>query len=53
MYATDGYEASVSNLARTSLTTDMVFSDDGAVHQLPTMSGSVDSGLAAQLTVGV
>ena len=30
----------------------MVFSDDGAVDQLATMSGSVDSGLTAQLTVG-
>jgi protocatechuate 3,4-dioxygenase beta subunit len=53
VYATDGYDQSVQNLSQTSLTTDMVFSDDGAVHQLATMSGSVDNGLTAQLTVGV
>ena len=33
VYATDGYDASVTNLARTSLDSDMVFSDDGAVEQ--------------------
>ena len=53
VYATDGYEQSVTNLSQTSLTSDMVFSDDGAVDQLATMSGSIDSGLTAQLTVGV
>lgn len=53
MYASSGYEQSVQNLARTSLTSDMVFGDDGGVHQLATMSGSVSSGYAASLTVGV
>jgi protocatechuate 3,4-dioxygenase beta subunit len=53
VYATDGYEQSVTNLSQTSLTSDMVFSDDGAVDQLATVSGSVDGGLTAQLTVGV
>ena len=53
VYATDGYEQSVTNLNQSSLTSDMVFSDDGAVDQLATMSGSIDSGLTAQLTVGV
>jgi len=53
VYATDGYEQSVTNLDQSSLTSDMVFSDDGAVDQLATMSGSIDSGLTAQLTVGV
>jgi len=53
VYATDGYEQSITNLSQTSLTSDMVFSDDGAVDQLATMSGSIDSGLTAQLTVGV
>jgi len=52
VYATDGYEQSVTNLDQSSLTSDMVFSD-GAVDQLATMSGSIDSGLTAQLTVGV
>jgi hypothetical protein len=31
----------------------MVFSDDGAVDQLATMSGSISSGLTATLAVGV
>ena len=41
VYATDGYEQSIANLAQTSLQTDMVFSDDGGARQLATMSGSV------------
>jgi protocatechuate 3,4-dioxygenase beta subunit len=51
-YATSGYEASVGNLASISLATDNVFSDDAAVHQLPTMSGDA-SGYAASLLVGI
>ena len=31
----------------------MVFGDDGGVHELGTMSGSVDKGLTVQLTAGV
>jgi protocatechuate 3,4-dioxygenase beta subunit len=53
VYATSGYEQSVANMDRTSLTSDMVFGDDGAVDQLATMSGTVDGGLTATLTVGV
>jgi protocatechuate 3,4-dioxygenase beta subunit len=53
VYATDGYLASVGNLARTSLTSDMVFGDDGGVHQLATVTGSVASGLVANLSVPV
>jgi protocatechuate 3,4-dioxygenase beta subunit len=53
VYATSGYERSVSNLSRTSLTSDMVFRDDGAIHQLASMSGSVASGWTAALTIGV
>jgi protocatechuate 3,4-dioxygenase beta subunit len=53
VYATTGYEQSVANLARTSLTSDMVFGDDGGIHQLPSMSGSVSSGYTAALTVAV
>jgi len=53
VYATDGYSASVGNLARTSLTSDMVFGDDGGVHQLATVTGSVASGLVANLSVPV
>ncbi len=53
VYATDGYEASVANLDRTSLTSDMVFADDQAAHQLATMTGSVGDGLVASLVVPV
>ncbi len=53
VYATSGYEQSVANLARTSLTSDMVFGDDGGIHQLASMSGSVSAGYTAALTVGV
>jgi protocatechuate 3,4-dioxygenase beta subunit len=53
VYATNGYAQSSKNLAGISIATDNVFSDDGAVHQLATMSGTIDSGLTAALTVGV
>ena len=53
VYATDGYEQSVRNLAQSSLSTDNVFGDDAGVHQLATMSGSVDAGYTARLTVPV
>ena len=52
VYATAGYEQSISNLARTSLATDMVFSD-GADRQTPTVDGSVAEGLALALDVPV
>lgn len=52
VYATSGYEQSVSNLARTSLATDMVFSD-GADRQIPAVTGSVAKGLALALDVPV
>jgi protocatechuate 3,4-dioxygenase beta subunit len=53
VYATAGYEQSVRNLARVSLTQDMVFGDDGGVSQLATMSGDVAGGYTAALTVGL
>ena len=53
VFATSGYEQSVRNLAQVSLTTDMVFRDDGGVRQLGTISGSVADGLAVSLTVPV
>ena len=53
VYATSGYESSVQNLSQTSLTRDMVFGDDGGIHQLATMSGDASSGYTATLTVGV
>ncbi len=52
VYATSGYEDSVTNLSRTSLESDMVFSD-GADAQLPTVSGDAASGLTIQLDVVV
>jgi protocatechuate 3,4-dioxygenase beta subunit len=53
VYATSGYEQSVSNLSRVSLTRDMVFGDDGGISQLATMTGDVTSGYTAALTVGI
>ena len=52
VFATDGYGASVSNLSRTSLDTDNVFSD-GHDLQLASVTGSPSSGYTASLTVGV
>lgn len=52
VYATSGYEQSVSNLARTSLDSDMVFSD-GYSLQLGTATGSVDEGVTIALNVAV
>ncbi|MBK5332148.1 MAG: intradiol ring-cleavage dioxygenase [Ilumatobacteraceae bacterium] len=51
VFAIAGYEQSVSNLSQTSLSTDMVFSDDGAAHQIPTTTGSVADGYSMELTV--
>jgi len=52
VYATEGYEQSVQNLAQTSLETDNVFGD-GHASQLATASGSVDGGITLRLNVGV
>lgn len=52
VYATSGYSASVTNLARISLASDMVFSD-GVSLELATVSGDVVSGMTAGLTVAV
>jgi protocatechuate 3,4-dioxygenase beta subunit len=52
VYASSGYESSASNLSRSSLTSDMVFSD-GVDLQLAAMSGSVASGYTARLAVGI
>ena len=53
VYAEDGYEASVSNLANVSLATDGVFGDDSAATQLATITGDVASGYTIALPVGV
>ncbi len=52
VYATDGYSASVDNLAETTLADDNVFSD-GYDTQLATVTGTIDAGLIATLTVPV
>ena len=47
------YVSSADNLARTSLTRDMVFGDDGGIHQLATVTGEAGSGYVANLTVAI
>lgn len=53
VYATEGYERSVTNLAQVSLESDNVFSDDGGQTQLGKATGSVVPGYAVSLTAGV
>ncbi|MEU5692934.1 intradiol ring-cleavage dioxygenase [Actinosynnema sp. NPDC020468] len=53
VYGTTGYMQSVRNLSQTSLTKDMVFGDDGAEHQLATVTGDVTAGYTATLSVPV
>ena len=52
VYATAGYETSVTNLSRVSLATDNVFSDGSAL-ELATITGSVGGGFTAALTVAI
>jgi protocatechuate 3,4-dioxygenase beta subunit len=52
VYATDGYDASLGNLAQTSLQTDMVFSDGWSL-QLGKVTGDVDTGMTVSLNVPV
>jgi protocatechuate 3,4-dioxygenase beta subunit len=52
VYATTGYEASVSNLSKISLATDMVFSDGSAL-QVPTITGAIGASLGCSLTVAI
>jgi len=53
VYSTAGYQRSITNLGRISLAGDMVFGDDGGIHQIATMSGSTADGYTAALTIGV
>ncbi|WP_066643131.1 intradiol ring-cleavage dioxygenase [Serinicoccus hydrothermalis] len=53
VYATSGYEGSSANLGRLTLATDNVFGDDGAVHQLATVSGDTTAGYVVRLTVPI
>jgi hypothetical protein len=52
VYATEGYEQSVQNIAQVSLESDMVFSD-GVDQQLADVSGDVGSGFTATLSLAV
>ena len=51
-YVAAGYEASISNLSRTSLATDMVFRD-GVDQQLATVTGDISTGFTVELTLTV
>jgi protocatechuate 3,4-dioxygenase beta subunit len=53
VYATAGYEQSARNASQVSLASDTVFRDDGGIHQIANMSGSVAVGYTAALTIGV
>jgi protocatechuate 3,4-dioxygenase beta subunit len=52
VFATAGYEKSISTLAQVSLSTDIVFRD-GAEIETPTLTGNVTDGYTATLTVAV
>ncbi|MFC4138636.1 MULTISPECIES: intradiol ring-cleavage dioxygenase [unclassified Microbacterium] len=53
VYATSGYEDSVRNASQVTLAGDNVFGDDGGIHQIATMTGSVSDGYTAALTIAV
>lgn len=53
VYAQPGYEQSVSNMRRLSLSTDVVFRDDSGALQLGTVTGDIASGYTVTLNVGV
>ena len=53
VYATSGYETSVSDLAQLSLDSDNVFGNDGGASQLGTVTGDVSEGYTVTLAVGV
>ncbi len=53
VYATARYSGSQANLAGVSLTTDNVFGEDGAAHQMAAVTGSVDDGYQVALTVPI
>ena len=52
VYSVAGYEQSIRNAAQVSLTSDMVFRDGSAL-ELATITGSIEGGLTAALTVAV
>ncbi len=52
-YATEGYEASIRNLAELSLASDGVFGENEAAQQMGTVTGSVEEGFTVSLTIAV
>ena len=52
VYATVGYEQSITSLSQVTLASDNVFSDGSAL-ELATVTGSVAGGFTAALTVAV
>ena len=48
-----GYEQSVTNLNRVSISSDMVFGDDGGVRELARIKGNLKKGYRARLVVPV
>lgn len=53
VYELDEYQGSAQNLAQITLESDNVFGEDGAELQMATMSGDINSGYTASLTVRV
>lgn len=53
VYATEGYEQSVTNQAQITLQSDNVFGDDGGIHQIAAVSGDLTAGYKATLTVPI
>ncbi|MFI5954037.1 intradiol ring-cleavage dioxygenase [Cryptosporangium sp. NPDC051539] len=52
-YQVSGYQKSVANLARVSLSNDNVFGDDSGAHQLGTVTGDATKGYTVSLKVPV
>lgn len=52
VFATEGYEKSVTNMKKITLAKDNVFSD-GATLQLATVTGSVEEGFVSKLVVAI
>lgn len=53
VYSLSDYTGSSRNLAQVSLASDNVFGEDGGALQIPTVTGSADTGYAASLVVRV
>lgn len=53
VYALPGYEGSSENLSQISLSSDMVFGDDGGALQMATVTGDATAGYTAALTARV